>query len=467
MELALIASAASASVFAIVGGYLYVRRRRMAKLGDYEMAKSRELLNRSEIELRPVVHTVSSSHSRFADINNIPTERTNASSLTTGRSVSRTQSHGSPNLPRMPAPILLPFSSASTLQQLPQYQRTITQSTYTGQLLPQTNRTKSDTRFRGTSGIGGRTSLMIDAQQGASPLPMLPSRTQQPDRRVSLLAQVVGDFQNRRSIAANNGGQIRMTSKTMRTNTVATSNTHRTQQTLVDHDDRGLQIPGFLQLNEATDYRVVESFASGGGGELFRGRMLAHSHSNLKVVIKRMLNSVSLPAFRQEVALIWLFNDNDHIVKLLGFNEMRLDIVMPEYTMGSLARFLDSENYSTKTAVSIALDVARGLAVMHERGIVHQDIKTDNILLEEHPKKIVHAVISDFGISNVVDNRVLTVRAFEVRNLRGLTIAYAAPEVIRRFRAKDRSLVAPRVAKAGDVYSFAIVLHAMVLRKEF
>jgi serine/threonine protein kinase len=83
-------------------------------------------------------------------------------------------------------------------------------------------------------------------------------------------------------------------------------------------------------------------------------------------------------------------------------------------------------------------------------------------LLEQHPTKKVNAVLTDFGISNVVDERVLKVKAFEVKHRRGLTVAYAAPEAIVRFRDKNRIQPSPQVAKAGDVYSFAILIHTLV-----
>jgi serine/threonine protein kinase len=86
-----------------------------------------------------------------------------------------------------------------------------------------------------------------------------------------------------------------------------------------------------------------------------------------------------------------------------------------------------------------------------------------NILLEHHPIKQVHAVLTDFGISNVVEDRVLKVKAFEVRHQRGLTVAYAAPEAIFRFRTGNRHRPTAQIAKAGDVYSFSVVVYMLVV----
>lgn len=261
-----------------------------------------------------------------------------------------------------------------------------------------------------------------------------------------------------------------------------------TEGTLVDNDDQGLEIPGFLQLIEGTDFSVDAEFAKGGGGKLYRGKMLEAPLQNMNVVIKKMRN-VSLPAFRQEVALMWLFNNNEvgggwsgelctrslvmaftnilinpsqNMVKLIGYNETMLQIVMPEYGYGSLETFIGKQEYDRTIAAILVMDVCMGLSAMHQLGVVHQDIKAGNILIEEHPTKHVRAVLTDFGISNIVSDRVVRVKAFEVRNMRGLTIRYAPPEAIIRYRNGDRSKVPPLEAMAGDVFSFAIVVHAIV-----
>lgn len=277
------------------------------------------------------------------------------------------------------------------------------------------------------------------------------------DRGVSTLPELVRAYQKKRSLIEDRHSSRQTSESQTRTKTQVT----RTDQTLVDGTVQGLEIPGFLQLKEGIDYNIDGEFASGGGGSLYRGCMFSIGLPYLNVIVKRM-TSTSLPAFRQEVALMWLFNNCDYTVKLMGFNEAQLAVVMPEYSLGSLKHFIQAGNYDCKVVHSLVLDIAKGLLAMHDCGVVHQDIKPDNVLLDAHPTKRVHAVLADFGISNVVEDKALTVRAFEVKNARGLTIGFAPPEAILRFRNKDLSSVPPLVAKAGDVYSFAMVIFSLL-----
>lgn len=95
--------------------------------------------------------------------------------------------------------------------------------------------------------------------------------------------------------------------------------------------------------------------------------------------------------------------------------------------------------YCQRKLRDIALEVCRALEVVHARGIIHRDIKPDNILMTKNDA----AVIVDFGIARDTTHTVQTV------NIKG-TLIYMAPE---RFRGGNDS--DPRI----DIYSLGVVMY--------
>jgi serine/threonine protein kinase len=82
---------------------------------------------------------------------------------------------------------------------------------------------------------------------------------------------------------------------------------------------------------------------------------------------------------------------------------------------------------------SLLVDVIEGLSEMHRQGFVHSDIKPANIMLgRDNGNAPFHAVISDFGIAQIVSNRALLVSAFQISKFQGLSVNYAAPELVAR-----------------------------------
>lgn len=104
-----------------------------------------------------------------------------------------------------------------------------------------------------------------------------------------------------------------------------------------------------------------------------------------------------------------------------------------------------------QAAVSIAADVAEGLAVAHAAGIVHRDVKPENILLDQAsspgPGGAPRAKLSDFGIARLVD----APRRTRATRIIG-TPDYLAPEVIEGLE--------PRAAV--DIYALATVLYELL-----
>uniref|UniRef100_UPI0030FC5EFE serine/threonine-protein kinase n=1 Tax=Nocardioides salarius TaxID=374513 RepID=UPI0030FC5EFE len=115
---------------------------------------------------------------------------------------------------------------------------------------------------------------------------------------------------------------------------------------------------------------------------------------------------------------------------------------VPSRTLSQLAR--EEGPLDPRRAAAIGAQVADGLALAHERGTVHRDVKPGNVLVAEGD----HAKISDFGIarSNAAD---------EHRTQTGLltgTPAYFSPELAR---GADSS-------PASDVWALGATLYAAV-----
>jgi eukaryotic-like serine/threonine-protein kinase len=111
---------------------------------------------------------------------------------------------------------------------------------------------------------------------------------------------------------------------------------------------------------------------------------------------------------------------------------------------GSLEeRLADGKPLPDAEALSIAREVAAGLAHAHERGLVHRDLKPANVLFdsEGHPK------IADFGIARMGDSGTLT----EAGTVLG-TASYISPE------QASGELAGP----PSDVYSFGVILFRML-----
>jgi serine/threonine-protein kinase len=95
-------------------------------------------------------------------------------------------------------------------------------------------------------------------------------------------------------------------------------------------------------------------------------------------------------------------------------------------------------------AVRYGIQVGTALQYAHGQGVIHCDVKPENILVDENGV----AKVADFGVAETANR---TLRPDEVRDILG-TIAYLAPEVIQGAAADPRS----------DVYSLALTVYEMV-----
>lgn len=154
----------------------------------------------------------------------------------------------------------------------------------------------------------------------------------------------------------------------------------------------------------------------------------------------------TVDAFRREATVVARFQ-HPNIVAVLdaGSHEGRQYIVM-EYVHGySLRQVLETQGRLTETdAVRYGGQVAAALHYAHGQGVVHCDIKPENILINESGT----AKVADFGVAESLTRTMTPDQAQDVMG----TIAYLAPEVIEGS--------AP--SASSDIYSLALTVFEMV-----
>jgi serine/threonine protein kinase len=193
-------------------------------------------------------------------------------------------------------------------------------------------------------------------------------------------------------------------------------------------------------------YVIGEEIGRGGWGSVHRARHVALGRD---VAVKQLPSEFApdrhaLERFMSEARIIALL-DHPHIVKVYDFVESSGSwlIVMELLDGGTLFEHF-REGIRPDQACGVALAMCAALEAAHARGILHRDIKPDNILFTASGV----ARLSDFGIAKEVDVDVQRTRAGEVIG----TPTYMSPE---------QALGRP-VGTASDIYSLGIVLYELL-----
>jgi serine/threonine protein kinase len=133
--------------------------------------------------------------------------------------------------------------------------------------------------------------------------------------------------------------------------------------------------------------------------------------------------------------------DHPGLVRLLdtGVTGDQAYLVMEFVDGSNLAEILRRGRLAPATVADLGASVAGALAYVHERGIVHRDVKPANILVTPDG----HARLGDFGIARLIDVSTLTLDGTTLG-----TAAYMAPE----------QLVNHQVGPAADIWSLGLVL---------
>jgi serine/threonine protein kinase len=199
------------------------------------------------------------------------------------------------------------------------------------------------------------------------------------------------------------------------------------------------------KLRHATGsrYRVLRKLGGGGMASVF---LAEHAQLGRQVVLKVLHAHLArdpemLERFRREAqAASELVHPNIVPIIDAGDAEGMLFTVMPYLAGGSMADRIARGTLPPAEVASTVAQAATALDYAHRRGIVHRDVKPDNVLFDEDG----HALVTDFGIAEARSQARLTASGRAMG-----TPHYMAPEQAMGKLVDGRS----------DVYSLGIVMY--------
>jgi serine/threonine-protein kinase len=208
-----------------------------------------------------------------------------------------------------------------------------------------------------------------------------------------------------------------------------------------------------LQQAVGNSYQVEKELGGGGMSRVF---LANETNLNRKVVIKllppEMAAGVNRDRFYREVQLAASLQ-HPHIVPLLTADSQDdlLYYVMPYIEGESLRAKLAREGeLPVAEAARILGEVADALSHAHGQGIVHRDIKPDNVLLSGK-----HAVVTDFGVAKAVS---ASADSGSGSSLTSLGVALGTPA----YMAPEQAAASPNVDHRADIYALGALAYEML-----
>ena len=201
-----------------------------------------------------------------------------------------------------------------------------------------------------------------------------------------------------------------------------------------------------IQLNRLSGrYEIIEQVGVGGMSYVYK----AYDTKKKKIVaIKMLREELSIDEefvnkFKSE-ALACIDIKHPNVIGAYDVvDEGNMHYIVMEYVDGTtLNKYIRNKGkLSNEETVNISLQVAKGIQAAHKKGIIHRDIKPQNIVIND--KNVVK--ITDFGIARAITSTTKNISVIG-------TVHYISPEQVRNTKIDFRS----------DIYSFGCTMYEMI-----
>jgi serine/threonine-protein kinase len=191
-------------------------------------------------------------------------------------------------------------------------------------------------------------------------------------------------------------------------------------------------------------YKILDKLGEGGMGVVYKAedtklkRIVA-----LKFLPQRLSSSdQDKERFLQEAQSASALN-HPNVCTIYDIQELEgQTFIVMEFVDGKTLREA-KHTFSMKQAVDVAAQIAEGLSAAHEKGIIHRDIKSDNIMLRSDGR----AQIMDFGLAKLQGVSLLTKAGSTIG-----TTAYMSPEQVQGLEADHRT----------DIFALGVVMYELL-----
>jgi eukaryotic-like serine/threonine-protein kinase len=197
-------------------------------------------------------------------------------------------------------------------------------------------------------------------------------------------------------------------------------------------------------------YVIERELGVGGMATVYLAEDLKHRRKvAIKVLRDDLSASVGAARFQREIEIAAQLQ-HPSILPLLDSGEADglLYFVMPYVQGQSLRHRLNREReLPISDAVRLLIEIVDGLAHAHEHGVVHRDIKPDNVMLSGR-----HALITDFGVARAVSE------ATNADTLTTMGVALGTPS----YMSPEQATADPAIDHRADIYALGIVAYELL-----
>jgi serine/threonine-protein kinase len=195
-------------------------------------------------------------------------------------------------------------------------------------------------------------------------------------------------------------------------------------------------------------YEIEREIGQGGMAVVYLARDIKHDRKvALKVLRQELSSAMGVDRFPREIHIIAQMH-HPHILPLHDSGEAGgfLYYVMPYVDGETLRARLAKGPLSINEAVRLLQEITDALSYAHNLGVMHRDIKPDNVMLSGK-----HATVMDFGIAKAV-------RASTTEKLTTIGIAVGTPQ----YMAPEQAMAEENVDHRTDIYALGVLGYEML-----